>query len=72
MTNSQDDRPEGFQAAVEDGPPGVAPRPRDASDVSAAQTDTSTSETEPVYQSDPGPTVGDTTGEDPRGADDTR
>ena len=71
MSNSQDDRPEGSQSAVEDAP-GVTPRPRDASDVSAAQTDTTTSETEPVYQSDPGPTVGDTTGEDPRGADDTR
>ena len=73
MTKPQDDRPEGFQSAVEYAP-GVVPRPRDASDVSAAQTDTTTSETElePVYQSDPGPTVGDTTGEDPQGADDTR
>jgi hypothetical protein len=42
------------------------------SDVSDAQTHTATSDTEGVYESDPGPTTGDTTGEDPLGADDTR
>ena len=41
-------------------------------DVSAAQTDTETSDTEPVHDSDPGPTTGDTSGDDPQGADDTR
>jgi hypothetical protein len=71
MTNSRDDRRDGVQSPV-DYAPSAAPRPRDSSDVSAAQTDTATSETEPVSQSNPGPTVGDTTGEDPRGADDTR
>ena len=44
----------------------------DTTEPSAAKTDTEVSDTEPVYESDPGGTTGDTTGDDPHGADDTR
>ena len=71
MTESREDRPEGVESPT-DYAPGAVRGPRDSSDVSAAQSDTEISDTESAYESDPGPTIGDTTGEDPRGADDTR
>lgn len=71
MTEFRNDRDETAQSPT-DYAPGAVPAPHGSSDVSEAQTDTSTSDTEPVYESDPGPTIGDTTGEDRLGADDTR
>lgn len=72
MTNSRNDgRPD--RESPTDYAPGTTPDRGDASDVSAAKADTGTSDTDAaVYDSDPGPTTGDTTGKDPQGADDTR
>ena len=72
MTDSRNDGRQDRESPT-DYAPGTAPDPGDASDVSAAKGDTETSDTgAAVYESDPGPTTGDTTGEDPQGADDTR
>jgi len=69
-------RPDHDEAAREAPPadyaPGAVPDHGASRDVSAAKTDTSTADTDPVYDTDPGPTVGDTTGDDPHGADDVR
>jgi hypothetical protein len=61
MTNNQERLPSPDQ-----------PTEDDASDVSAAQTDTEVSDNEKVTETNPGPTIGDTSGEDRLGADDTR
>lgn len=70
MTNSRTD-PEPRESPT-DYAPGTAPDGGDSSDASAAKTDTQTTDTEPVFESDPGATTGDTTGEDRYGADDSR
>ncbi len=70
MTNSRSD-PEPRESPA-DYAPGAATDGGDSAEASAAKTDTETSDTEAVYGSDPGTTTGDTTGEDPQGADDTR
>jgi hypothetical protein len=52
--------------------PAPQPLQDEDSDVSAAKTDTAVSDNEPVTESNPGGAIGDTTGEDRLGADDTR
>jgi len=71
MTERREDGSTGDESPM-DYAPGAVPGRGDSADVSTAQTDTATSDTEPVYESNPGPTTGDTSGEDPLGADDVR